>query len=73
MKLSELENIKNKDYVVFLPSSDWDIKESVEYTFDSVIYIDYEPTIQDVQRTLTFINKNVKQVILFTILKKKRK
>ena len=65
MKLSELENIKNKDYVVFLPSSDWDIKESVEYTFDSVIYIDYEPTIQDVQRTLTFINKNVKQVILF--------
>ena len=28
MKLSELENIKNKDYVVFLPSSDWDIKES---------------------------------------------
>lgn len=65
MKLNELENIKNKDYVVFLPSTDWDIKESVEYTFDSVIYLDSEPTIQDVQRTLTFINKHVKQVILF--------
>lgn len=39
MKIDEMKKMKNKDYIVLLPDFDYDIRESVNYSFDNVIDI----------------------------------
>ena len=65
MRISEIEKIKNKNYVVLLPKEDYDIKESTEYSFENVFYLDYELTILDADKLIKFVNENVNTLILF--------
>ena len=44
MNVLDVNKIKNKDYVVLLPRCDYDIRDSVEYSFENVFYLDYELT-----------------------------
>ena len=39
MRVEEMKKIKNKDYIVLLPDFDYDIRESVYYSFANVIDI----------------------------------
>ena len=65
MKIADINNLKNKEYIVLLPKIDYDIKESVEYSFQNVFYIDYEPTEEEANILIEFINKEKSQLILF--------
>ena len=65
MKISDLKKIKEKEYVVLLPKCDYDIKESVEYSFKNIIYLDYDLTREDAQLLIDFINNESEQLILF--------
>ena len=65
MKISDINNLKNKDYIVLLPKIDYDIKDSVEYSFENVIYLDYETTKQDADILIDFINNEGSQLIIF--------
>lgn len=67
MKISELEKIENKDYIVLLPKIDYDIKESVEYSFDNVFYMDYELNKKDIKKLIDFINNNLNKLIIFDL------
>lgn len=65
MKICDINKLKNKDYIVLLPSLDYDIKDSVEYSFDNVFYLNYEPTKEDANAIINFINENNSQLIIF--------
>lgn len=65
MRISDINKIKNKDYVVLLPACDYDIKDSVEHSFDNVFYLDYEPSKEDAQTLIDFVNNKGNQLILF--------
>lgn len=65
MRISDINKIKNKDYVVLLPACDYDIKDSVEHSFDNVFYLDYEPSKEDVQTLIDFVNNKGNQLVLF--------
>lgn len=65
MKINEIEKIKNSNYVVLLPKEDYDIKESTEYSFENVFYLDYELTKEDADIFIKYVNENVKTLILF--------
>lgn len=65
MNILDINKIKNNDYVVLLPECDWDIKESVEYSFDNVFYLDYELTDEHANIIVDFINNKSKMLILF--------
>ena len=66
MKINELEKIENRKYIVLLPKKDYDIKESVEYSFENVLYLDYEINKKDLKRLIKYINENLEQLILFS-------
>jgi hypothetical protein len=65
MKISDINNLKNNDYIVLLPDIDYDIKDSVEYTFHNVISLNYELTKEDANTLVDFINNNESQLIIF--------
>ncbi|MEE0699665.1 MAG: hypothetical protein U0M66_03680 [Bacilli bacterium] len=65
MKISDINKVKNKDYVVLLPKCDYDIRESVEHSFENVFYLDYELTKEDAKTLIEFINNKGNQLILF--------
>lgn len=65
MKICNIDKIKNKDYVVLLPKDDYDIKTSVEYSFENVFYLDYELTKEDAKILINFVNNNSTQLIIF--------
>lgn len=65
MNILDINKIKNKDYVVLLPECDWDIKESVEYSFENVFYLDYELTKEHANILIDFINNHAKTLIVF--------
>lgn len=65
MNILDINKLKNKDYVVLLPMCDYDIKDSVEYSFENVFYLDYELTKEHADVLIDFINNNAKSLILF--------
>ncbi len=65
MKINEIDKIKEKDHIVLLPEPDYDIRESVEYSFNNVIYLDFELSEDNVQKIIDLINKKSVQLILF--------
>lgn len=65
MKINEIDKIKEKNHIVLLPKSDFDIKDSVEYCFNNVIYLDYEPADEETEKLINTINNNDIQLILF--------
>ena len=65
MKISEIKKIKNPSHIVLLPKDDYDIKESVNYSFENVFYLDYELTKEDADILINYVNENVKILILF--------
>ena len=52
MKIAELNNKLKDNYIVLLPKEDNDIKESVEFSFNNVIYLDFTLTEDDVKNFL---------------------
>ena len=66
MNILEINKLKNKDYVVLLPKCDHDIKDSVEYTFKNVFYLDYELTKEHAKVLIDYVNNNSKGLILFS-------
>ena len=65
MKLCDVNKIKNKKPIVLLPDLDEIIKDSVEYSFNNVIYLDYEPKNEDVESFVDYINNSNNTLILF--------
>ena len=41
MKINEINSLKKKDYIVLLPKCDYDIYDSVTYSFHNVFYLYY--------------------------------
>ena len=41
MKIDDLNNLTEGSYLVLLPDADYDIKDSVFYSFDNIIYLDH--------------------------------
>lgn len=65
MKIAELNNKLKDNYIVLLPKEDNDIKESVEFNFNNVIYLDYTPTTDDVKSIIDYVNNKGEQLIIF--------
>ena len=65
MKLNEIKKLKNKDYVVLVPKCDEDILESIKYSFENIIFLDYAPTKKEINEFIDYINDKVNQLILF--------
>lgn len=65
MKIEEI-NKKTKDkYLVLLPKVDCDIKESVEFSFNNVIYLDFTPREEDITSIIDYINNKGDQLVIF--------
>ena len=64
MKISDLKNIVNDNYIVLLPGWNYNIRNSVEYSFENVINIE-NTTDKEIKELIKFINKNMKQLIIF--------
>ena len=58
MKIDKIDKLKEKDHIVLLPEPDFDIRESVEYSFNNVIFLDYTPTEEETQKLLN-LEKNL--------------
>lgn len=65
MQICDIDRIKNNDYIVLLPKKDLDIKESVEYSFRNVFYLDHELNKKDAQYLIDFINTHDNNLIIF--------
>lgn len=65
MKIYDIAKIKNNDFIVLLPDVDYMIRESVEYSFKNVFYLDYEPTESEVTEFIKFINNGNNELIIF--------
>lgn len=65
MNILDINKVKNKEYIVLLPKYDYDIKDSVEYSFENVFYLDYDLTKEHADILIDFINNKVKTLILF--------
>ena len=64
MKISDLKNIVNNNYIVLLPSWNYNIRNSVEYSLENVINLE-NTTDKEIKELIKFINKNMKQLIIF--------
>ena len=64
MNINNLENITNKNYIVLLPGCNYNIRNSVEYSFENVVNIENIDDI-DIENLINFINKEVNQLIIF--------
>jgi len=65
MKIEEISKLKEKDHIVLLPKPDYDIKESVEFSFKNVVYIDYEMSDKEADIIIRNVNKKNIQLIIF--------
>lgn len=65
MNILDVNKLKNRDYIVLLPKCDFDIRKSVEYSFENVFYLDYELTKEHADVLIDFINSKSNQIILF--------
>ena len=67
MKVEDLETKKPDKYIVLIPTADQNILEGIKYSFDNVIYLDFEPTVEDAKTLINYINSNdnVKELIVF--------
>lgn len=65
MRIDEINKKVKDKYIVLLPKVDYDIRESVEYSFNNVIYLDFVPTEEDAQTIIDYINNKGEQLILF--------
>lgn len=65
MRIDEINKKVKDKYIVLLPKADYDIRESVEYSFNNVIYLDFVPTEEDTQTIIDYINNKGEQLILF--------
>ena len=65
MNILDVNKLKNKDYIVLLPKCDYDIRKSVEYSFENVFYLDYELTKEHADVLIDFMNTKSNQIILF--------
>lgn len=60
-----LDKLKNKDYIVLLPSCDNDIKDGVAYSFDNVYMIDDTYKDEKIEEIIDFVNDVAKSLVLF--------
>lgn len=66
MKINEINSLKKKDYIVLLPKCDYDIYDSVTYSFHNVFYLDYSLEKNDAQILIDYVNQTENmQLILF--------
>ena len=65
MKVEELNNKLKDNYIVLLPKEDYDIKESVEFSFNNVLYLDFSLTAENVKKIIDYINEKGEQLIIF--------
>ena len=65
MKINDIRDLKNNDYIVLLPDNDYDIRDSVEYSFNNVVYLDYKPQDDEIKILIDSINEKNIQLILF--------
>ena len=56
MNILDVNKLKNRDYIVLLPKCDFDIRKSVEYSFENVFYLDYELTKEHADVLIDIIN-----------------
>ena len=66
MNILDINKLDNNDYIVLLPKIDCDIKDSVEYTFKNVFYLDYELTQDHAKVLVNYVNEKAKGLILFS-------
>ena len=65
MTIEGLNKLKKDSYLVLLPDADYDIKDSVEFSFDNVIYLDFELSEDDANRIVDFVNNKGSKLIIF--------
>ncbi len=65
MTIEELNKLKKDSYLVLLPGADYDIKDSVEFSFDNVIYLDFELSAEDANKIVDFVNNKGSKLIIF--------
>lgn len=65
MKIEDLNSLSKGSYLVLLPDADYDIKDSVEYTFDNVLYLNFELTKEDAKSIVDFVNEKGSKLIMF--------
>ena len=65
MKIDDLNKLVEGSYIVLLPDADYDIKDSVEYTFNNVIYLDFELNEDDANKIVDFVNNKGSKLIIF--------
>ena len=72
MKINEINSLKKKDYIVLLPKCDYDIYDSVTYSFHNVFYLDYSFEKNDAQILIDYVNQTENmQLILFDKLQER--
>lgn len=64
MDINNLENIVNNNYIVLLPGCNYNIRNSVEFSFENVVNIENTDE-SEIEKLIKFINKEVKQLIIF--------
>ena len=65
MTVNEINNLNEKDYIILLPNPDYDIKESVEYSFKNVIFLNYEMSKEEAKIIVDTVNEKNLQLIIF--------
>lgn len=65
MTIEGLNKLTKGSYLVLLPSVDYDIKDSVEFSFDNVIYLDFELTEDEANKIIEFVNNKGSKLIIF--------
>ena len=65
MTIEGLNKLKKDSYLVLLPDADYDIKDSVEFCFDNVIYLDFELSEDDANKIVDFVNNKGSKLIIF--------
>ncbi len=65
MTIEGLNKLTKGSYLVLLPSVDYDIKDSVEFSFDNVIYLDFELSEDDANIIIEFVNDKGSKLIIF--------
>lgn len=65
MKIDDLNKLVEGSYIVLLPDADYDIKDSVEYTFNNVIYLNFELSEEDANKIIDYVNNKGSKLIIF--------
>ena len=65
MTIEGLNKLNKGSYLVLLPDADYDIKDSVEFSFDNVIYLDFELNESDANKIIDYVNNKGSKLIIF--------